>query len=348
MHDIYPISTYGYMNSLLLIFLFFSIHSKHALQAQNAQPVEKICGMSLESPPRPIEIRQMKEVLESHSNWVAVIPYAFSREGDPQVYFDSERQWWGERSDGVAALIRMAHEAGMQVMLKPQVWLMRSWIGDFDAGNDDGWTLWEKSYEAYIVNYAHIAAREKVALFCIGTEYKLATKMRTEFWQKLITEVRKIYTGKITYAANWDEYQDVGFWADLDFIGIDAYFPLKQDDDPLMAELTAAWKPIKKQLKQLSETHTKPILLTEYGYRSVNGAAGNQWDGDGKPLNTNAQRKAYLALYDALWHEPWVVGGFAWKWHFKENAGGPDNVHYTPQGKPAMDVIKAVYRKTLE
>jgi hypothetical protein len=39
-------------------------------------------------------------------------------------------------------------------------------------------------------------------------------------------EIRKIYTGKLTYAANWDDFDKVPFWKELDYIGIDAYFPL--------------------------------------------------------------------------------------------------------------------------
>jgi hypothetical protein len=304
--------------------------------------------MSLENPPKKISVTDMQGVHASGSNWVAIIPYGYSREGEPEVHFNSDFQWWGERVEGTLELIKMAKIAGFSIMLKPQVWMMRGWIGDFDAGSDENWKLWEESYSLYILTFAKMAEAESVDMFCIGTEYKTATTKRPEYWKTLIAEIRKVYSGKITYAANWDEYNDISFWGELDYIGVDAYFPLMQDDDPLIAELSAAWYPIRENLKLLHKRYQKPVLLAEYGYRSVNGAAGNQWEQDGKPVNPNAQRKAYLALYDALWHEPWIAGGFAWKWHFKNDAGGPSNSQYTPQGKPALDVIKAVYRKTLE
>ncbi len=332
----------------ILAWLFSVVICGSVHAQERPMPTAKICGMSLESPPRPISKSDMVGVHASGSNWVAIIPYGYSSDSDPLVYFNSNFQWWGERIDGTIQLIILAKEAGFNVMLKPQVWMQRSWIGDFDAGSEADWLKWEESYREYALTYAALAQKHNVGIYCIGTEYKTATAQRDKFWKSLIAEIRKIYSGKITYAANWDEYEQIGFWDEVDYIGIDAYFPLMKDDEPLIAELTAAWMPIKERMRQLSKTHQKPILLTEYGYRSTSGAAGNHWELDGKQVNPNAQRKAYLALYDALWHQEWVAGGFAWKWHFKTDAGGLNNSHYTPQGKPALDVIKSVYRITLE
>jgi hypothetical protein len=42
-----------------------------------------------------------------------------------------------------------------------------------------------------------------------------------------IAAVRGIYHGELTYAANFDQYQAVGFWPSLDLIGVNAYFPLR-------------------------------------------------------------------------------------------------------------------------
>jgi hypothetical protein len=35
---------------------------------------------------------------------------------------------------------------------------------------------------------------------------------RPKYWQELILEIRKVYKGKLTYAANWDEFKRVPFW----------------------------------------------------------------------------------------------------------------------------------------
>ena len=56
-------------------------------------------------------------------------------------------------------------------------------------------------------------------LFAVGTELKAFAKKRPEFWKQLIQKVRTVYSGPLTYAANWDEYHEISFWQDLDYIG---------------------------------------------------------------------------------------------------------------------------------
>lgn len=324
--------------SILVVFLtsfwWFGLSAKK-------QTPEKINGISLESPPERINPTQMAEVKNLDVNWVAVIPYAFSRQGEPEVYFDHGNQWWGERSDGAAEMIQMAKKQNLRVMLKPQIWLHGAWIGDYALLTGDQWTLWEKSYADYILHFATLADSMQVDLFCIGTELKSVSLTRPAFWRKLIQDVRKVYRGKITYCANWDEYQQVDFWDSLDYIGVSAYFPLSQKAHPSQAELVEAWEMRKVDLWKIHERYSKPVLFTEYGYRSADGAAGNQWEIQEYEVNLDLQAEAYEALYTSVWDEPWFGGGFIWKWQFRDGAGGSANNDYTPQDKPAMEVIRA-------
>jgi len=48
-----------------------------------------------------------------------------------------------------------------------------------------------------------------------------------EEWRNLVWEVRTVFSGRVTYAANFDEYTDVTWWPYLDVMGINAYFPLR-------------------------------------------------------------------------------------------------------------------------
>eukprot|EP00959_Pyramimonas_sp_CCMP1952_P095295 1992706-Pyramimonas_sp.AAC.1 len=48
-----------------------------------------------------------------------------------------------------------------------------------------------------------------------------------EEWKKLVADVRGVFSSRITYAANFDEYSEVDWWQHLDMIGINAYFPLR-------------------------------------------------------------------------------------------------------------------------
>ena len=47
-----------------------------------------------------------------------------------------------------------------------------------------------------------------------------------EPWQEITSLVRGKYGAPLTYAANWDEVEQVQFFDSLDLIGVDAYYPL--------------------------------------------------------------------------------------------------------------------------
>jgi len=78
---------------------------------------------------------------------------------------------------------------------------------------------------------------------------------RQDDWRVLIADIRKLYRGKLTYAANWaKELNDVPFWAELDFIGIQAYYPLTDKANPTVDELEEGWR---RHLPSMEEIHTK-------------------------------------------------------------------------------------------
>ena len=324
------------------LFLIFSLLSLAALRAQN--DFEKIEGISLESPHFVLNSEDYNDLAQTNANWLAVIPYGFSPSERPQVFFNSDKQWWGERIDGCSKMIEMAHAQGYKVMLKPQVWIFRGWVGEYGCESEEEWINWESSYKKFILTFARLADSLDVELFCLGTEYKRATKERGEYWEKLIHQVRSVYKGQLTYAANWDEFQDITFWTELDYIGIDAYFPLSEKSTPEISELLYAWIPIKSELRNLADSLQMKVLLTEFGYKSVDGASGKQWALRSQPLNLEVQRRSYLALFESLWSESWLSGGFVWKWQFRSRAGGIDDRGYTPQGKPALEVLKQIYQ----
>ncbi len=312
-----------------------------------AQSSGNINGISIESPPSPFSAEAYQEIIDIHSNWIAIIPYGFSRKGQPTVHYDSDRQWWGEKPDGIREMILMAQEKNLKVMLKPQVWMHNTWVGEFQMETEETWVEWEKSYREFAMTFAKIAEELEVELFCIGTEYKYAATKRIEFWSTLIADIRLIYKGELTYAANWDEYHLISFWHELDYIGINAYFPLSPQKAPSQAVLQDAWSPIKTQIQQFSTTHKKPILFTEYGYRSVEGAAWEHWQLDQNEVSNKAQVDALNAFYATFWNERYVSGGFIWKWHMNGRSEGLNNSNYTPQGKPALKVISRRYKTTL-
>ena len=325
----------------------------------NADPDKKseididfMSGVSLVAPPKPFQNNPFINIKNLNSDWVAIIPYAFCKGNTPKIYFDSQSQWWGESSDGVFESIKLARSQGLKILLKPHVWVSgQGWTGDFTLENEEEWLTWEKSYERYMLHYATIADSLHIESFCVGLEYKQVVKCRPGFWPNLIDTVRTCYQGKVTYAANWDNYQNITFWDKVDYIGINAYFPLSQNENPGINELKRAWRQKKKNLKELSKSYSKPIVFTEYGYRSMDKAAGNQWELEhhrrykGK-ANLEIQKNAYEALFQSVWNEEWFKGGFLWKWYPAQfEIVTRENSDYTPQNKPTEKIILTWYKK---
>ena len=314
-------------------------------------PTPKINGVNFVAPSKEVPAACMQALSYLNADWIALNPYAFSRKGEPTVTFNHEKQWWGERPEGIRACIQYAHQHGLKVMVKPHVWVMgQGWAGDFTLTSEADWQQWEKTYTDYILSLADIANATNADMFCVGTEFRQTTKQRPAFWKNLIQQVRSRYAGPLTYAANWDEYEHISFWPLLDYVGVDAYFPLSERVTPTVAELKAGWQKPARRLQTFAQKQRKSILFTEYGYRSVDRTAGKQWElpdswHEKAPANMTAQKNAYEALYQTFWQQPWFAGGFLWKWYPDyTTAGGPQNDDYTPQRKPAEAIIRQWYQ----
>ena len=231
-------------------------------------------------------------------------------------------------------------------MFKPHLWLVNGWRSNITLNSEDDWGEWFKNYRKNILHYAKLAEASNTELLCIGTELRTSIKQQPQAWLKLIEEIKTVYSGQLTYAANWDEYKRIPFWNELDYIGIDAYFPVSDSKTPTLEECLTNWEPHKQIIYNISNAHNKPILFTEFGYRSVDYSGKEPWKSDRNmtQVNLKAQSVTTQALFNTFWEEDWFVGGFVWKWyHDYKNAGGENNARFTPQNKPAESIIKKQY-----
>ena len=106
------------------------------------------------------------------------------------------------------------------------------------------------------------------------------------------------------------------------------------------------WKSHKPIIEKLSKQQDRPILFTEYGYRSVDYSGRQPWVSDHtmRDVNLEAQVNTTKALLDTFWHEDWFAGGFVWKWFIMhDEVGGHDNPMFTPQNKPVEAVLSKKY-----
>ncbi len=94
-------------------------------------------------------------------------------------------------------------------------------------------------------------------------------------WTGLIEQTRRVYGGKLTYAANFDSYRNVGFWSELDMIGINSYFPLRshvndeQEPEEKLELFKRGWESILGRIsrfKKVQQIEHMAVMFTEVGY----------------------------------------------------------------------------------
>ncbi len=304
-----------------------------------------IKGISMVAPVMPLPDTALTQIAAVNANSIAVMPYAFFSTENPEIRFNHKGGWWGESKEGVIGSINLAHKQKLSIMLKPHLWMGRGmYTGAFTLATENEWKRWEESYRKYMYHFALIADSMHAAIFCIGTELGASIKERPQFWNDFIDSIRSIYHGKLTYAANWDDYKHVPFWHKLDYIGVDAYFPLSDEKNPSLTTLQNGFKKYRDELEALSIKHDRPILFTEYGYRNVDFAAAEPWKESDENRNDEAQANAYEALYNVFATQKWFAGGYVWKWYI-EKPRRQKEVDYTPQNKLAESVISNWYGK---
>jgi hypothetical protein len=304
-------------------------------------------GMCLEGS-RKIGIEDLQPLRDLGVGWISQTPFGFGRGLDsPAIVLAGERVLWGETDSGLVRTAMMARSLGMHTLLKPHVWVRHgAWSGDIAMRNEADWQAWFVSYETWILHYARLAEEHGFEVLAVGTELGRTTS-RSLDWRRIIARVRAVYHGQLTYCANWqDEVERIDFWDALDFVGVQAYYPLAANDSrPQQADLCSAWAPIASRLQDLAARTRKPIVFTEVGYKSVADGLREpwRWDADGAQ-DLELQREAFAALFEVFWSQPWFGGTFIWKWHPRlEGRIGRIDCDFTPQGKPALEVIRAVY-----
>lgn len=264
------------------------------------------------------------DVLQEHGvNWVSIHPYARIRNDGTVAWRDLDPE---APPPWIARPIHEAHARGMKVMIKPHLayWGSRfSWRGEIAFSDPEAQSRFFASYRRWVSQMA--VASKGADAFVVGTELD-GTTAHTDQWRAVIADVRGVYDGPLTYAANWDQVRKVGFWDDLDTIGVQAYFPVIPDAPPGTvpepAALDAGWDRILADLRVVHEETGKHIVFTELGYDASSNAAAEPWAGGGGSQGEEVQEACMRAALRAVDREPSVVGAFLWKWFPGEVATG--------------------------
>lgn len=286
------------------------------------------------------------------SNWVLLTVFWFMdtyRDVDmhrrPDLYTASD--------SSVIHAIQRAHGLGLEVALKPMVDVVDgTWRGQIVPSD---WALWFENYRSFINYYAVLAENNDVGMFVVGTELRSSQTYETE-WRQVIADAHVTFSGPLTYAANWDSYGtgSIRFWDALDYVGVDAYFPLTDSFSPSLSQLMSAWSHCMKSgyisrnwVNELYQTYVatgRKILFSEIGYCSQDGTNTRPWDWNISPnVDLQEQADCYQAALEVFHNKTWFNGWFWWNWETDPDAGGPSEKHYTPQNKPAQNILNQYY-----
>ncbi len=247
----------------------------------------------------------------------------------------------------MVAEIENLQELGFKVMLKPHIWIgghnldSDNWRNKIDFEDPLERKEWFSSYGKFILSEAELAEETGVEIFVVGTELVGMCKYTKE-WKALISDVRDVYSGKLTYAAEGMNAKKIEFWNVLDYIGIDAYFPLSKKSNPTLKELVSGWYKYEPAVRELSRKYNKKVIFTEIGYKSVEGTTIKpwEWSKDGK-VSQEEQALAYEATSVVFNDKPYLAGVFVWKYFTDMNSYERGNIPrgFTPYGKKAETII---------
>lgn len=263
---------------------------------------------------------------------------------DTKIYVDVDPTM---KDEFIEQEIRSLRNSGFKVMLKPHVWVggwsfnPDNWRSKIDFTDSSKREEWFRNYSDFIVSQAELAERNNVEIFVVGTELVGLSKYTMD-WRRLIQKVREVYGGKLTYAAEGWNAKNIQFWGNLDYIGIDAYFPLANEKNPTIDELVNGWSKYEKDFKNLSDKYDKKIIFAEIGFKSHEGSTIKpwEWNHDGKP-SEEEQANAFKATYLVFHDKPYLAGFFVWKYFTDMNSYERPNIEkgFTPYGKTAEKII---------
>ncbi len=239
----------------------------------------------------------------------------------------------------VRHVLREARRRGLRTVLKPHVDVADdTWRGLLEPEDPADWFA---AYTDFIVRFATVAAEEEVDLFVVGTEFR-SLSTREDDWRAVVEAVREAYGGQVTYAANWDEYDQIRWWDAVDLIGVDAYFPLTDDLDPEPAELARAWNGIAAELSALAARESLPVLVTEFGYQARDGANITPWWAPTEEADEAEQALCLDVAFGAMAEAPGLAGSMLWK-TFYDPAVDEDD--FDVLGRPAEVVVREAWSR---
>ncbi len=294
--------------------------------------------------------RGVEEARRLGATWVSITPYGRVYDLAPTGVSLSFEAPHAENRAAIARAVATAHAAGLRVLMVPHLWVETgAWRGELDPGDDAAWARWARGYRAFVLAWAEVARDAGVDLLSMGVELRTwVTTTHAPSFVEIIRDVRRVFPGPLTYAANWDDVADTVILGELDVIGINAFFPLHWENGATFAELLAGGERAATTVAEIAAAWERPVLFTEFGYTTRRDCAVRPWEWPEHlgaiTIDEPAQAAAYYALLRPLLDAPWFAGFFVWR-----VVADPDDVTqeadwgFSPRGKQAELVLRDAY-----
>lgn len=285
-------------------------------------------------------LRCMKE--ETGANFVIFAPNGVQNNAhSEEIVFDSVRT----STDGeLIDTIKYAKSIGLKVGIKPTVnclddtWRAYVSFFEYDVVCEPKWSNWFASYERFQTHYARIAEETGCDMFIAGCEMVM-TEHREIEWRRVISSIRDVYKGVVTY--NTDKYQEdhIKWWDAVDVIASSGYYP--KDD----------WENQLDRIEKVAKQFKKEVVFTETGCMSVTGSSKvpNNWEVEGN-YNEREQSDWYKAMFEACDKRPWLKGYVLWDWRiYSKDVEREKKAHgYGVWRKEAMQVVRKFFRSSYD
>ncbi len=125
----------------------------------------------------------------------------------------------------------------------------------------------------------------------------------------------------------------------MDLIGIDAYFPLTNKNDPTKEELVGGWTAVADKIEtwRKAKNLDKGIIFTELGYVSSDGTNKQPWSTLANPEDQKEQADCLDAAFTVLSGRGWFKGIYLWQ-YFPQKRWSP--IGYPIRGKEAETILE--------
>jgi hypothetical protein len=257
----------------------------------------------------------------------------------------------------------VARAFGLRPILQTQLLGIREggWVGEpFKLGEKD-WDSYFDQLAWALAADALLAERMGCQHWILGSGLRGTTDLPETVvrWESLIARLRWLFRGAIGYMASWQpvphakggqvdpkeaqpEYEIVGFWPKLDFIGVSASSPFSSWETHAAEVFTAHFGAYLDRVEKLAKKIDKPIVLGEVGASATEHGYLTPWRENGRP-SLAGQEMAYRTLATGVESRPWVRGLLVSSWYV---APAPRTLSLelrSPVDRPAGEIVRRLF-----